>query len=162
MSRLFPVASISMLSVVLSGCVLLGITTETHLGCGMGTAPIPSYRSCMESAYRVDGFGGISASRMSYLLAVDDVASQVASGEMTQAQAYSYLGRVRAEAVNSANAHNRAVWADAMETNQQQQNQIYNNLLNNQQTAPTSDYWQVHQNGRTVQCRRFGNQVNCQ
>ncbi|MDA8601006.1 hypothetical protein N9L30_08325 [Burkholderiaceae bacterium] len=57
-----------------------------------------------------------------------------------------------------------AAAAAAVFINQQQDlnNQMYNSILNNQNSGLATDYWQEHRNGRTIQCRRIGTQVNCQ
>ena len=151
-----------LLSVLLSGCILMPVSTDTHLDCGMGSAPIPTYRACMEREYRERNFGSLDSDQTRILLAADEAASLVDLGKLTRAQGYSYIAQVRADVNNRIDAQNRAAWADAMNNQQQQQNQIFNNLLNNQNSGLSTDYWQVHQNGRTVQCRRIGNQVNCQ
>ena len=151
-----------LVSVFLSGCVLMPVSTDTHLDCGMGSAAIPTYRACMEREYRDRSFGSLDSDEVRILLAADEAASLVAAGKLTQAQGYSFIAQVRSDVNNRIRAQNRAAWADAMNNQQQQQNQILNNLLNNQNNGLTSDYWQEQRNGRTLQCRRWGTQVNCQ
>jgi hypothetical protein len=162
MRRTALVGISTFLSFFLSGCILMPVSTDTHLECGMGSAPIPEYRTCMERQYRDRSFGSLDSDEMRILLAADEAASLVATGKLTRAQGYSYIAQVRSDVNNRIAAQKRAAWADAMDQQQQQQNQIFNNLLNSQNNGLTSDYWQVHQNGTTKQCRRFGNQVSCQ
>ena len=140
---------------------------QAHNDCGIGSAPLETYRACMTNVYNQDG--GVNPGRMEFLAMVDAIAEAVRLGNITQTQGYARIASFRAEdarryaaAEAARQEHNRRVWAESMQQQQQETNQIFNNLLNNQNNGISSDYWQVHQNGTTVQCRRWGTQVSCQ
>jgi len=98
----------------------------------------------MEQQYRERGFGGLDSDELKILLAADEAASLVAANKITLAQGYSYIAQVRADVNDRNDARSRAAW----QSYQQQQNNIFNSLLNSQR--------------RTTNCRStvIGNTVN--
>ena len=152
MTKWTKLITILSLPVFLTGCIATMSQSEmnqAHLNCGIGSAPIETYRSCLANVYQQNG--GISEGRLEVLLAADQAAESVKLGKMTRSEGYSYIAKIRGESTarqERANAQRRKAWSEAMDSYQQQQNNIYNSLLNSQR--------------RTTNCRStvIGNTVN--
>ena len=122
------------LPLLLAGCITtmsLSEMTQAHMSCGMESAPIETYRSCLANVYQQKG--GLDEGRLEILLAADQAAEAVKHGKMTRSEGYSFIAKIRGESnarVDQASAQNRRAWAGAMDYYQQQQNNIYDSLLN--------------------------------
>lgn len=84
------------LPLLLAGCIMSSSEwTQAHMNCGMGSAPIETYRSCLANAYQQNG--GVDADRLQILLAADEAAESVRLGKMTRSEGYSYIAKIRGE-----------------------------------------------------------------
>ena len=175
MINLYKAAALLFMSTILVGCASLKAIdealfptpinmTELHYSCGLGTAEIESYSACMTSVYQANG--GIDEGASRVLTAANEAAELVKLGRMTKGQGYSHIVKVRSQ-VNAENAaafhRNAAAYSSSNGNFAQPMLDSMNKLLeSNQNSGLTSDYWQEHRNGRTLQCRRWGTQVTCQ